>query len=425
MRRLGRFARSAGLCLLAATGVAGAGAETLWGEFRGPTGQGHSTARGVPLEWGPGRSIRWRTEIPGRAWSSPIVAGGRIYLTDARSLDPQEPASGVSLRLLSLNATTGRVLWDTEIFRHADVQSLRKHDKNSHASPTPVYEPGRIYAHFGHLGTACLDERGRVLWKTTEHAYQPVHGNGGSPVLVGDLLIFNADGAQDPSVIALEKQTGRLRWRSRRPESAAPNKFSFCTPLVIQVAGRTLLITPGSGLVQALDPSDGSEVWRVRYGQGYSVVPRPVFAHGLVFVTSGYNQASLYAIRPDGRGDVTDTHVAWSSNRRVPKNPSLLVVGDELYMLDDAGMLSCMDAKTGALHYQERALGASSASLLYADGRVYGVDETGKAIVVRPGKTFQLLATNDLQERTLASMAVCDSNLLLRTETALYRIGGN
>jgi outer membrane protein assembly factor BamB len=249
-----------------------------------------------------------------------------------------------------------------------------------------------------------------------------VHGTGGSPVVVDDLLIFNADGAADPAVVALEKATGKVRWKVSRPPTRAPNKFSFCTPLLIEVNGRRQLITPGSGIIQALDPRDGSEIWRVLFGTGFSVVPRPVYAHGLLFFSSGYQQPTGYAVRADGQGDVTATHVAWTVSRRVPLNPSMLVVGDELYMLADSGILTCLDARTGTVHYEERLLGPCSASPLFADGRIYAIDERGRCAVFKPGKTFERLAVNDLEERTLASMSVCDNDLLIRTENALYRI---
>ncbi|MBM3459558.1 MAG: serine/threonine protein kinase, partial [Armatimonadetes bacterium] len=213
------------------------------------------------------------------------------------------------------------------------------------------------------------------------------------------------------------------RWKALRPPTAATSKFSFCTPLLIRVNGQEQLITPGSGIVQALNPRDGTEIWRVMYGVGFSVVPRPIFAHGLLFLSSGYEQPVAYAIRPDGRGDVTNTHVAWTATKRIPTNPSMLVVGDELYMLADSGVLSCRDARTGQVHYEERILGNCSASLLAGEGRIYALDERGAAAVVKAGKNFQLLATNELQEQTLASMAVCDNDLLIRTEAALYRIG--
>jgi outer membrane protein assembly factor BamB len=203
----------------------------------------------------------------------------------------------------------------------------------------------------------------------------------------------------------------------------ASRKFSFCTPLVIEVNGQRQLITPGSGVVQALNPTDGTEIWHVNYGQGYSVVPRPIFAHGLIFLSTGYDKPVAYAIKPDGKGDVTNTHVAWTADKRIPHNPSMVVVGDELYMLADNGLLSCRDAKTGTVHYEDRLLGPSSASLLAADGRIYAIDEQGNSAVFKPGKTLEVVAKNDLNEKTLASMAVCDSDLLIRTEKALYRIG--
>jgi outer membrane protein assembly factor BamB len=408
------------LAVLLAAGVASA--EALWPEFRGPGGQGHSTATGLPLEWAPDKNVVWRAALPGVAWSSPVVANGKIFLTDAAPLDSKDPDAGVSLRVTALTAATGKVAWDREIFRLTDPQALRKHDKNSHASPSPVYEKGRIYAHFGHHGTACVDETGKVLWSTQENRYPPVHGTGGSPVIVDDLLIFNTDGASDPAVLALDKATGKVRWKAPRPMTPA-SKFSFSTPLLITVKGRPELISAGSGIIQALNPKDGTEIWHVLTGNGFSVVPRPVFAQGLLFLSSGYQQPTGYAIRPDGAGDVTATHVAWTLTKRVPLNPSMLVVGEELYMLADSGVFSCVDAKTGQVHYEERLLGSSSASLLSADGRIYAIDEQGKSAVVKPGKTFELLATNELQERTLASMAVCDSDLLVRTEKALYRIG--
>jgi outer membrane protein assembly factor BamB len=398
-------------------------AEPAWTEFRGPTGQGISTAVGLPVEWDTTRNVVWRAPLPGRAWSSPVHSGGRIYLTNAVPLDSADPSRGVSLRVVGLEAASGKVLWDREVFRQTEAEALVKHDKNSHASPTPIIENGRIYAHFGHHGTACLDPRGTVLWSTQETRYPPRHGTGGSPVLVDGLLIFNADGYTDPFVVALDKDTGKVRWRVPRPPTAATSKFSFCTPLVIQVKGQKQVISPGSGIVQALDPRTGAEIWRVMYGTGFSVVPRPIFAHGLVFLSSGYEQAVAYAIRPDGRGDVTATHVAWTATKRIPHNASMVVVGDELYMLDDGGILSCRDARTGELHYEERVVGTTSASLLAAGGRIFALDERGKTAVVKAGKTAEVLAVNELNERTLASLSVCDNDLLLRTEGALYRLG--
>lgn len=391
-----------------------------WPEFRGPGAQGHSDAKNLPLTWSPTSHIAWKAPVAGIGWSSPVVIGDRIFLTTAIPVGGvEDPKADRSLHALTLDAATGKPVWDVEIFT---ATSPRAHRKNSHASPTPVYEDGKLYVHFGHLGTACLDAAtGKAIWATQEFAYSPVHGNGGSPVLFEDLLIFSADAETDPKVIALDKTTGRQRWAFAR-QSDAKKKFSFCTPLIIDVNGQKQLITPGSGVVNALNPKTGEEIWRCYYDQGYSVVPRPVYAHGMVFVSSSYDKPVLKAIKVDGKGDVTETHVAWTIDKAVPHNPSMVVIGDELYFVADNGILTCADAKTGTIHYSERCTGPISASLLAADGKLYLQDEKGLGVVVKPGKTFQILAQNDLGERSLASYAVIGSDLLIRTEGNLYRI---
>lgn len=391
-----------------------------WPEFRGPDAQGHSDATNLPLTWSPTSHIAWKTAVAGVGWSSPVVVGDRIFLTSAVSLSGKEEATADrSLRALALDAATGKTVWDVELFQ---AKTPRAHRKNSHASPTPVYEDGKLYIHFGHLGTACLNAaNGQAAWATQAFAYSPVHGNGSSPVLFEDLLIFSADAETEPKVIALDKTTGQQRWAFAR-QSDAKKKFSFCTPLIIDVNGQKQLITPGSGVVNALNPKTGEEIWRCYYDQGYSVVPRPVYAHGMIFLSSGYDKSVLYAIKVDGKGDVTTTHIAWKIEKAAPHNPSMAVIGDELYFVADNGILSCVDAKSGQVHYSERCTGPISASLLAADGKLYLQDEKGLGVVVKPGKQFQILAQNDLAERSLASYAVIGSDLLIRTEGNLYRI---
>lgn len=391
-----------------------------WPEFRGAASQGHSDATNLPLTWSPTSHIAWKTPVAGIGWSSPVVIGTRIFLTSAVSLSGREEATADrSLRVISHDAATGKPVWDVELFQ---AKSPRAHRKNSHASPTPVFEDGKLYVHFGHLGTACLDAlTGKTIWSTQEFAYSPVHGNGSSPVLFDDLLIFSADAEKDPKVIAIDKATGKQRWAFAR-QSEAKKKFSFCTPLIIDVNGQKQLISPGSGVVNSLNPKTGEEIWRCYYGEGYSVVPRPVYAHGMVFVSSSYDKPVLLAIKVDGKGDVTGTHVVWTIDKAVPHNPSMATIGDELYFVADNGILTCADAKTGKVHYSERCTGPISSSLLVADGKLYLQDEKGLGVVVKPGKTFQILAQNDLGERSLASYAVIGSDLLIRTEGNLYRI---
>lgn len=395
-----------------------------WPEFRGPRAQGQSAATGLPTKWGPTENVVWKAAVAGSGWSSPVVVGEKIYLTTAVPTGGQEvPDVDRSLRGICLNAADGKVVWDKEVFVQKAADAPKIHKKNSHASPTVVADAGKIYAHFGHQGTACLDgTTGDVVWSTREFAYKPVHGNGGSPVVVDDLLIFNADAAVEPSVLALEKATGKLKWKFAR-QSDAKSKFSFCTPLLIEVNGVRQLITPGSGVVNALDPLTGKEIWHVNYGMGYSVVPRPIFAHGLIFLSTGYDSPIAMAIKPDGKGDATATHVAWQITKRAPHNPSMVVVGDLLYMVADNGIMSCIEPKTGKVVWEERTTGPISASLLAGGGNIYLQDEVGLGVVVKPGRMHQIIAKNDLKERSLASYGVVGNDLLIRTQGALYRIG--
>lgn len=405
----------AGVAWLAGA-VVGLGAE--WYQFRGPTADGQAGSARLPLNWSRTENIVWRQEIPGKGWSSPVLSQGRIYVTTAV---PQGNNGDHSLRALCLEAATGKVLWDVEVFHQDGATAPRIHPKNSHASPTPVVESGEVFVHFGHMGTACLDaQTGRCLWRQQSLRYQPVHGNGGSPVLVGRHLIFCIDGADQQLVVALDRRDGSIAWRT--PRNARPKKpFSFCTPTLITVQGRQQLICPGSDVVMALDPATGQEIWRVRY-EGYSVVPRPVYAHGLVFLSTGYDSPLLYAIRPDGRRDVTNTHVVWMSKKAVPRNASPLVVGDYLYLASDDGQVTCLEARNGREVWSERVGRAFSASPIHASGRLYFCDEEGVTIVLKAGNTFEELARNRLPERILASPAVDGDALILRTEKAIYRI---
>ena len=386
-----------------------------WPQIRGPDGDGHSLAKNLPLSWDATKNVAWKTELPGKGWSSPALHKGRLYLTAA-----EDAGGNLSLRVLCHDAATGKQLWTTEAIATPPV---KHHAKNSQASPTPLADGDRLYVHFGHYGTACLELAGKLVWKNTELKYAPVHGNGGSPILVGNALIFSADGGTDPSVIALDKASGQVLWKVKRETSAKKN-FSFSTPTLITVNGQSQLITPGSGVVCALDPKTGVELWRCRYGEGYSVIPKPVFGHGMIFVSSGYDKPVLFAIRADGKGDVTDTHIAWKLEKGAPHTPSPLLVGNELYLVSDAGIASCLDAKTGAVHWSERVAGNYSASPLLADGKIYLQNETGTGVVLKPGKTFEKLSENPLGEKTLASYAVTDGALFIRSEQHLFRIGG-
>ena len=394
-------------------------AESEWPQFRGPTGQGLSAARNVPIEWNDTNHVQWKIEVPGRGWSSPVLAKGRIYLTAAV---PDANSSDITLRALCVDEATGAIEWDTEVFRPDPSSTAAMHRKNSPASGTPIITDDRLYVHFGHMGTAALDLEGKVVWRQSELKYSPVHGNGGSPILVGESLIFSADGGSDPFIAALDAATGSLRWKTPR-NSSAKKPFSFSTPLAIDVDKTTQIVSPTSGFVAAYAAADGREIWRVTYPEGYSVVPRPVFAHGLVYISSSFDQPVLYAIKAGGAaGDVTNTHVAWTHRKGVPCTPSMLVHGDEIYFVSDAGIATCADAHSGRVHWTERLGGDFSASPVAAEGRIYFQNETGVGFVLKAGKQFELLAKNDLGERTLASYAVADGALFIRSEAHLRKI---
>lgn len=389
-----------------------------WTQFRGPGGQGLSAAMGLPVEWGPEKNVVWKVAIPGEGWSSPVVQGGRIYLTAAAPVDGE--SEDRSLQLICLDGDDGAVIWSREIFKQDGESSPRIHTKNSHASPTPVIHDGHVYVHFGHQGTACVDLDGKVIWKTKAVEYRPVHGNGGSPVVFQELLIFSTDGAKEQKLNALNRHTGELVWQTRR-DIQRPKKFAFCTPLVINVDGQPQVVSPGAGMVGGYDPASGKEIWRVEY-DGYSVVPRPVFGQGMVFVSSGFDSPTAMAIRPTGKGNVTETHVAWTQKRGAPHSPSMLLVGEDLYMISDRGVATCVDARTGEIHWQQRLGGRYSASPIYADGKIYCLGEEGVGVVFAADKEFKEIARNDLGERTLASYGVIDNALLIRTDENLYRI---
>jgi outer membrane protein assembly factor BamB len=397
------------LLLLALSGLAAEAQD--WPEFRGPTGQGISTERGLPLEWSESRNVIWKTPVPGLGWSSPVVVGGRVWVTTAIE------QKGASLRALAFDVETGREVVNTEVFRLGNARLTNP--KNSFASPTPIVEGDRVYVHFGANGTAALTTAGEIVWKT-RLPYDSQHGNGGSPVLYGDLLIINCDGSDTAFVVALDKRTGKVRWKTERRQ---PWDQAYSTPLVIQVGDRDEVVSVGAYRAAAYDPQSGKEVWRVSYRDGFSNVPRPVYGHGLVYIATGFQEPSLLAVRADGAGDVTKSHVVWTLRRAAPLTPSPLLVGDELYVVSDIGIASCLDAKTGEVHWLQRLGGNYSASPIFADGRIYFLSEEGMAIVIAPGKEFRKLAMNQLDGATLASMAVSGGSIFIRTDSDLYRIG--
>jgi len=387
-----------------------------WPQFRGPDGQGHSAARDLPLDWSETKNVLWKSAVPGLGWSSPVVAGGRVWLTTS-----VETGRGgdVSLRALAFDEASGREVVNVEVFRLRRAREINP--KNSFASPTPIVDGDRIFVHFGADGTAALTPAGEIVWKH-DFPYESQHGAGGSPIVYGDLLIFSCDGSDVAFVIALDKRTGKTRWRTNRRQ---PADQAYTTPLVITVGDRDQIVSVGAYRAAAYDPETGKEIWRVSYADGFSNVPRPVFGHGLVYIATGFQQPSLIAVRPDGTGDVTKSHIAWTLSRGAPLTPSPLLVGDELYVVSDNGIASCVDAASGAPRWQVRLGGTYSASPLFAGGRIYFPSEDGRTTVIVPGREFIRAATNTLDGALLASIAVSDGSLFVRSDTHLYRLGSS
>ncbi|HXC70303.1 MAG TPA: PQQ-binding-like beta-propeller repeat protein [Pyrinomonadaceae bacterium] len=379
-----------------------------WPQFRGPTGQGVSDEQGLPLTWSETKNVRWKVAIPGRGWSSPVVQGDRIWLTTATE-------EGKSLRAISVDRNTGAIVQNVEVFRLKSAKLANP--KNSLASPTPIVEGDRVYVHFGAFGTACITQSGEIVWKTKLEYDNGQHGTGGSPVLYEDLLIISCDGNDVQFVVALDKLTGKVRWKKSREGYQA-----YTTPLIVELAGSPQVISPGAFRAISYDPRNGKELWQVTYGEGFSNVPRPVYGDGLVFICTGFQEPSLLAVRVDGKGDVTKSKVQWKLDRGVPLTPSPLLVGSELYMVTDNGIVTCVDAKTGKEYWRARVGGNHSASPIYADGRIYFLNEEGESVVLAPGQQLKHLATNQLDGRTLASMAVSNGSIFIRSDTHLYRI---
>jgi outer membrane protein assembly factor BamB len=393
------------------------GSDENWPQFRGPGGQGHSGSRGLPTTWSRRENVRWVTAIHDRGWSSPVVWEDGIWVTTATE-------DGKKMFAVGLDRKTGKIVHDIKVFDVASPEHIAV--VNSYASPTPAIEAGRAYVHYGTYGTACLDTgSGEVIWTRRDLNCDHHEGPGSSPILFENLLVLHVDGRDVQYVIALDKATGKTAWKTARSVDFTPfggnQRKAFCTPLVISFEGRLQLVSPGAKAVMGYDPRTGEELWKVRY-DGWSVVPRPLFGVGLVFLVTDYERPELWAIRPDGRGDLTDGHVAWKITKGMPAQPSFLLVDDLLYAVNDGGVAHAIDAVTGQVVWKERMEGNYSASPIHADGRLYFFGDEGRTTVIQPGREYKVLAVNELGEPLKASPAVAGKALIIRTKDHLYCI---
>ena len=390
-----------------------------WPQFRGPEADGHSPAVGLPLVWNERENIAWKTPIHDRGWSSPVVWDDHVWVTTATE-------DGHRMFAVCLDRATGRILHDVKVFDTEKPEPISK--LNSYASPTPAIAAGRIYVHYGTYGTACLDTKtAAILWTRRDLNCDHHEGPGSSPMLFGDLLIVHVDGRDVQYVVAMDKTTGKTVWKS--PRSVDYSRFprnirkAFCTPIVINIDGKPQLVSPAAKAVMGYDARTGEELWKVRYN-GWSVAPRPLFGQGLLFVVTDYERPELWAIRTGGRGDVTDSHVAWKIRKGMPATPAPLLVDGLLTMVTDNGVGVCVEAKTGEIVWRERLGGNYLASPIYADGRLYFFNQQAVTTVLAPGRQYKVLAVNALDGELKASPAVAGKAIFLRTLTHVYRVEG-
>jgi outer membrane protein assembly factor BamB len=395
--------------------TAAARAEENWPEFRGPHANGHAESGNPPTHFSETENVRWKTAIHDKGWSSPVVWGKQIWLTTATEEGKKQYA-------ICVDRETGKVLFDLLLFENEHPAATKQY--NSFASPTPAIEKGRVYVSFGSYGTACLDTAtGKPVWQRRDLPCNHFRGPASSPILFENLMIVHYDGFDYQYAIALDKQTGETVWKADRNvdygTTDGDTMKAFSTPTVINVGGKQQLISVTSKAALALDPKTGKEIWRVRF-ESFSSASRPFYDHGLVYIDTGFGKADLLAVRPDGIGDVTDTHIAWKLTKNVGSQTSPIGVGDRIYMVHDTGIASSADAKTGESLWTKRWTGSFSASPVYAGGHIYFPDRDGTTHVLKPGKDYEEVGTCKLDAGCMASPAVVGDALILRTATHLY-----
>lgn len=389
-------------------------ADENWPQFRGPTANAHAASSNLPLEWSEEKNIRWKTAIHDRGWSSPVVYGDQIWLTTAKP-------DGRSMYAVCIEKSSGKIIHDIHLW---DVEKPSEiHATNSYASPTPVIEKGRVYVNFGSYGTAAIDtSSGKVLWTRRDFPCEHWRGPGSSPILHENLLIMHFDGYDHQYIVAVDKTSGETVWKvDRDVEYGTDNgdvMKAFCTPVVIEVNGQKQIISSTSKATLAYDLT-GKEIWRVKYSS-FSSTGMPLFGNGMVYLNTGFGKADLMAVKPDGTGDITGTHVVWTVTKGIGSKPSQVLVGDLIFNVHDAGVANCLDANTGEQLWSTRLGGTFSGSPIYGNGRIYFCSEDGKTTVVAADRELKILAENKLDGGFMATPAVSGDALLLRTKTHLY-----
>jgi outer membrane protein assembly factor BamB len=392
-----------------------------WTRFRGPNGQSVSSEVNLPVTWSTKENVAWKTGIPGNGWSSPIVYGEHVFLTTTTE-------DGVSCRVICVNRKDGSIAWNTEVHRQVPGAKRRQ---NSYATPTPVTDGNRVYAVFYDGTAVAVDFSGKQVWKNSDVKFFSLHGLGASPILAHGQLIMPFDGSsreetsigfkvpwKNAVVLSLDAVTGAVRWKGKRGES----RVGHVTPILVDDGAQ--LISAGGDRVQGHDARTGTRIWSI-YSQGEGVTPSPVVAEGMLFTSSGFEAPTIRAIRLGGKGDVTETHIAWEQKKGVPALASPLYVHNYLYTITRDNILHCIEAATGKIVWLQRLEGVHWASPVLADGRIYILSEDGVTLVLRPGPKYDEIARNSIEETCFASMAVSQGHFYIRSSKHLYSIGAS
>ena len=413
------------LIIFLAVIISGNNPDNSWTHFRGSSLNGIAEVDNCPVSWVPDNNILWKKEIHDVGWSSPVILDGQAWMTTASE-------DGYALYAVCADLQTGTIIYDLHVFSPENV--FQKHDINSYATPTPCIEKGFVYVHFGRYGTACISTTsGKVIWQRTDLECNHVQGPGSSPFLYRNMLILHYEGTDVQYIVALDKTTGETLWRTDRPaddyEKLSPiGRKAYVTPIVIDVNGKEMLISNGSATCNAYDPETGKEIWKFIRGED-STIAMPFYEDGVLYFNTsfmtgeGERYSELIALDPDGMGDITETHVIWRIKTPILQLSTPLIKDGLIYMIDTRSTLMCLDAKTGETIWSERMKGKFNSSPVYAAGNIYFSSTNGETIVIREGKTLEILAENSLEGEIWTTPAVIENGLLIRTSKYLYRIG--
>jgi outer membrane protein assembly factor BamB len=400
--------------------------EENWSQFRGPMGDGITSAADLPVKLSESESVRWKTAIHGKAWSSPVVWGSQIWLTTANE-------EGTELSLVCVEKESGKIVRDEVLFRVETPQFCHKF--NSYASPTPVIEEGRIYVTFGSPGTVCIDTAtGKKIWERTDFVCNHFRAAGSSPILWNNLLIMNFDGSDHQFIVALDKSSGNTVWNTPRSvdfqdldaegkvKAEGDYRKGFSTPHVFESEGKPILLSSGAKAHYAYDPTNGKELWRFEDHSSHSPCTRPVIGKGLAYIPTGHGKAGLVALKLGGTGVLDESNVAWRMTKTFSNKPSVTLVDDMIFVVNDLGIASCVDAVSGETIWSNRLGGNFSSSPIYSNGRLYVGNEDGKFYVFQASREFKILAESEFDDGFMASPAVSGNAMFLRTKSHLYRI---